>query len=88
MKLGSTHGRPIVSMYTLSGEVPPHEPATGQCEVVDQVCVMICVYTCMCVVVVCELVLLIDDMLLFVNPSVMKFSEQLRINFNCGVCIS
>eukprot|EP01034_Spumella_vulgaris_P031604 gene31604-39040_t len=37
VKLGSTHGRPIVSVYTLSGEVPPPEqPATGQCEVVDQ----------------------------------------------------
>ena len=36
MKLGSTHGRPIVSIYTLSGEVPPPEPATGQCEVIDQ----------------------------------------------------
>lgn len=36
VKLGSTHGRPIVSVYTLSGEVPPPEPATGQSDVVDQ----------------------------------------------------
>ncbi len=35
-KLGSTHGRPIVSVHTLSGEVPPPTPVMGQCEVVDQ----------------------------------------------------
>lgn len=36
VKLGSTHGRPIVSLQTLSGETAPAEPPTGQCEVVDQ----------------------------------------------------
>lgn len=36
VKLGSTHGRPIVSAQTLSGEVPPPEPPVGQTEVVDQ----------------------------------------------------
>lgn len=36
VKLGSTHGRPIVSVQTLSGEVPPPEPPVGQTDVVDQ----------------------------------------------------
>eukprot|EP00981_Chlorochromonas_danica_P010260 scaffold3058_cov165-Ochromonas_danica.AAC.51 len=36
VKLGSTHGRPIVSVQTLSGEVPPPESPQGQTEVVDQ----------------------------------------------------
>ena len=36
VKLGSTHGRPIVSVTTLSGEVPAMEPPVGQVEVVDQ----------------------------------------------------
>lgn len=36
IKLGSTHGRPIVSVQTLSGETSPPEHNTGQCEVVDQ----------------------------------------------------
>jgi hypothetical protein len=36
IKLGSTHGRPIVSVHTLSGEIPPGERPTGQSEVVDQ----------------------------------------------------
>ena len=35
-KLGSTHGRPIVSVQTLSGETAPPVPPTGQSEVVDQ----------------------------------------------------
>lgn len=36
VKLGSTHGRPIVSITTLSGEAPAGESPTGQIEVVDQ----------------------------------------------------
>ena len=36
VKLGSTHGRPIVSMHTLSGEISPSEPPVGQTDVVDQ----------------------------------------------------
>ena len=36
VKLGSTHGRPIVSVYTLSGEIPPGPPPVGQSEVIDQ----------------------------------------------------
>jgi hypothetical protein len=36
VKLGSTHGRPIVSVHTLSGEVPPPEAPVGHIEVVDQ----------------------------------------------------
>lgn len=36
VKLGSTHGRPIVSAQTLSGEVPPPEAPIGQIDVVDQ----------------------------------------------------
>ena len=36
IKLGSTHGRPLVSVQTLSGEVPPPDPPVGQSEVVDQ----------------------------------------------------
>ena len=36
IKLASTHGRPIVSAQTLSGEVPPPEPPVGQSDVVDQ----------------------------------------------------
>eukprot|EP01035_Chromulina_nebulosa_P020330 gene20330-26390_t len=36
VKLGSTHGRPIVSVTTLSGEDPVGEPPVGQPEVVDQ----------------------------------------------------
>jgi hypothetical protein len=35
VKLGSTHGRPIVSVHTLSGEIPPPEAPNGQTEVVD-----------------------------------------------------
>lgn len=35
-KLGSTHGRPLVTMATLSGEMPAPEAPVGQCEVVDQ----------------------------------------------------
>lgn len=36
IKLGSTHGRPVVSVTTLSGELPPPEAPVGQSEVVDQ----------------------------------------------------
>mmetsp|Transcript_28020 Transcript_28020/g.39890 ORF Transcript_28020/g.39890 Transcript_28020/m.39890 type:complete len:1087 (+) Transcript_28020:36-3296(+) len=36
VKLGSTHGRPIMSVYTLSGEIPPPDPPVGHCEVIDQ----------------------------------------------------
>lgn len=36
VKLGSTHGRPIVSVQTLSGEKPSPEPPVGNTEVVDQ----------------------------------------------------
>ena len=36
VKLGSTHGRPLVTVTTLSGEVPPPERPVGNCEVVDQ----------------------------------------------------
>ena len=36
VKLGSTHGRPIVSITTLSGEVPAPPPPQGQSDVVDQ----------------------------------------------------
>lgn len=36
VKLGSTHGRPIVSVHTLSGEIPPPESPVGQTDVVDQ----------------------------------------------------
>lgn len=36
VKLGSTHGRPIVSAQSLSGEVPPPESPVGQVDVVDQ----------------------------------------------------
>jgi hypothetical protein len=36
-KLGSTHGRPLVSVHTLSGEVPASEAPVGSCEIVDQV---------------------------------------------------
>ena len=35
MKLGSTHGRPLVTIATLSGDKPPPEAPRGQCEVVD-----------------------------------------------------
>lgn len=41
VKLGSTHGRPIVSVHTLSGEVPPPEAPVGQIEVVDQDGIMV-----------------------------------------------
>ena len=37
VKLGSTHGRPIVTIATLSGEVPAGESPVGQSEVVDLV---------------------------------------------------
>ena len=33
---GSTHGRPLVSITTLSGEVPATEAPVGSSEVVDQ----------------------------------------------------
>lgn len=33
---GSTHGRPLVSITTLSGEIPAPETIVGSCEVVDQ----------------------------------------------------
>jgi hypothetical protein len=36
VKLGSTHGRPIVSVATLSGDMHPPEPPRGLTEVVDQ----------------------------------------------------
>lgn len=36
VKLGSTHGRPIVSVTTLAGESPASDPPLGQTEVVDQ----------------------------------------------------
>eukprot|EP01038_Epipyxis_sp_PR26KG_P004272 gene4272-6051_t len=36
VKLGSTHGRPIVSVHTLSGEQSSPEPPVGHFEVVDQ----------------------------------------------------
>lgn len=36
MKRGSTHGRPLVSMTTLSGEVPATEAPVGSAEVCDQ----------------------------------------------------
>jgi hypothetical protein len=38
IKLGSTHGRPIVSVATLSGDLPPPQESTtlGSTEVVDQ----------------------------------------------------
>jgi hypothetical protein len=36
VKLGTTHGRPLVSVHTLSGEVPPAEAPNGQVDVVDQ----------------------------------------------------
>jgi hypothetical protein len=36
VKMGSTHGRPLVSVQTLSGEVPPPEPPVGHIDVVDQ----------------------------------------------------
>lgn len=36
VKLASTHGRPLVTVSTLSGEVPPPERPIGSCEVVDQ----------------------------------------------------
>lgn len=36
VQLGSTHGRPIVSIQTLSGEKSPPPPPQGQYEVVDQ----------------------------------------------------
>ena len=35
VKLGSTHGRPLVTIATLSGDKPPPEAPRGQCEVVD-----------------------------------------------------
>ena len=35
-KLGSTHGRPLVTITTLSGEVAAPECPQGHCEVVDQ----------------------------------------------------
>lgn len=35
-KLGSTHGRPIVTVTTLSGDVPPPESPVGNTDVVDQ----------------------------------------------------
>lgn len=35
-KAGSTHGRPLVSIHTLSGEVPAPEAPIGQTEIVDQ----------------------------------------------------
>ena len=36
VKLGSTHGRPLVTVATLSGDAPPPEALRGQPEVVDQ----------------------------------------------------
>lgn len=36
VKLGSTHGRPIVTVTTLSGELPAPESPVGSSEVVDQ----------------------------------------------------
>jgi len=36
VKLGSTHGRPLVTVTTLSGELPPPERPLGSSEVVDQ----------------------------------------------------
>jgi hypothetical protein len=37
VKLGSTHGRPIVSLQTLSGDIPPPDQGpVGQTDVVDQ----------------------------------------------------
>ena len=36
VKLGSTHGRPIVSVATLSGESPSPEAPVGQSDVIDQ----------------------------------------------------
>ena len=36
VKLGSTHGRPLVTVTTLSGEVAPPERPVGNVEVVDQ----------------------------------------------------
>ncbi len=36
VKLGSTHGRPIVSVATLSGESPSPEAPIGQSDVIDQ----------------------------------------------------
>ena len=35
VKLGSTHGRPLVTVATLSGDKPPPEALRGQSEVVD-----------------------------------------------------
>jgi hypothetical protein len=37
VKLGTTHGRPLVTINTLSGEVPATESPVGQYDVVDQV---------------------------------------------------
>jgi hypothetical protein len=36
VKMGSTHGRPLVSVQTLSGEVPPPDSPVGHIDVVDQ----------------------------------------------------
>ncbi len=35
VKLGSTHGRPLETVYTLSGEMPAPEAPQGQLEIVD-----------------------------------------------------
>jgi hypothetical protein len=35
VKLGSTHGRPLETVYTLSGEMPAPESTVGQIEIVD-----------------------------------------------------
>ena len=37
VKEGSTHGRPLVSIHTLSGEIPAPEAPVGSSEIVDQV---------------------------------------------------
>ena len=36
VKMGSTHGRPLVSMHTLSGETPAPEAVIGVTEIIDQ----------------------------------------------------
>jgi hypothetical protein len=35
VKLGSTHGRPLETVYTLSGEMPAPPPTQGQIDIVD-----------------------------------------------------
>ena len=37
VKLGSTHGRPLVTVATLSGDKPPPEAPRGQCEVGEEI---------------------------------------------------